>query len=263
MTLNAQQSENIRLQGVDMELKRANQTIFDCQEQHKILQDRIHEMESGLNRKQMELNAKDEAIRQIDIDVREMQCQIEREESANSLLRTENDGLRRDLESMRNAEEMHRQLKNQYDNERQMRINGEGDISRLREQLADQMATSNKELENLRRALDDMKYQNEENLRQINIKNEEIECMMDQMDNLGKLIEKKEWDIADLKSSICALEMKNRKLNETVNKAIYGQTQGNIDKTMEVLTRRGAKMDPALIAKQQSLGINPTSHLRL
>jgi hypothetical protein len=48
--------------------------------------------------------------------------------------------------------------------------------------------------------------------------------MMDQMDNLGKLIEKKEWDIADLKSSICGLEMKNRKLNETVNKAIYGQT---------------------------------------
>jgi hypothetical protein len=47
---------------------------------------------------------------------------------------------------------------------------------------------------------------------------------MDQMDNLSKLIEKKEWDIADLKSSICSLEMKNRKLNETVNKAIYGQT---------------------------------------
>ena len=39
-----------------------------------------------------------------------------------------------------------------------MRINGEGDISRLREQLADQMATANKDLENLRRALDDMKY---------------------------------------------------------------------------------------------------------
>jgi hypothetical protein len=47
-----------------------------------------------------------------------MQCQIEREESASSILRTENDGLRRDLEAMRNAEEVHRQLKNQYDNER-------------------------------------------------------------------------------------------------------------------------------------------------
>ena len=83
-----------------------------------MLQDRMGEMENGLNRKQMELNQKDEAIRQIDIDVREMQCVIEREEAANSLLRTENDGLRRDLEAMGNAEEMHRQLKNQYDNER-------------------------------------------------------------------------------------------------------------------------------------------------
>jgi hypothetical protein len=46
-----------------------------------------------------------------------------------------------------------------------MRINAEADISRLREQLADQMATSNKDLENLRRALDDLRYQNEENLR--------------------------------------------------------------------------------------------------
>lgn len=62
---------------------------------------------------------------------------------------------------------------------------------------------------------------------------------MDQMDNLGKIVEKKENYIADIKSEILLLEMKNRKLNETVNKAIYGTTQGNIDKTMDVLKRRG------------------------
>ena len=120
-----------------------------------------------------------------------------------------------------------------------MRINAEADISRMREQLADQMSTSLKDVENLRRALDDMKYQNEEAVRQINIKNEELESMMDQMDNLGKIVEKKENYIADIKSEILLLEMKNRKLNETVNKAIYGTTQGNIDKTMDVLKRRG------------------------
>jgi hypothetical protein len=60
-----------------------------------------------------------------------------------------------------------------------MRINSESDISRLREQLADQMSTSQQEVENLRRALDDLRYQNEEAIRQINIKNEEIESMMD------------------------------------------------------------------------------------
>jgi hypothetical protein len=60
-----------------------------------------------------------------------------------------------------------------------MRINSEGDISRLREQLADQMSSSSREIEVLRRALDDMKFSNEESIRQISLKNEEIETMMD------------------------------------------------------------------------------------
>lgn len=130
-----------------------------------------------------------------------------------------------------------------------MRINSEGDIARMREQLADQMATSLKEKDNLRRALDEMKYQNEESIRQINVKNEEIESLMDQMDGLAKIIEKKEFDNADLKASILQLEMKNRKLNETVNKAINGMTQDNIDRTMDVLKRRGANQDPVRIKK--------------
>ena len=33
--------------------------------------------------------------------------------------------------------------------------------------------------------------------------------------------------------------MKNRKLNEIVNKHIYQSTQDNIDKTMNVLKKRG------------------------
>lgn len=144
-----------------------------------------------------------------------------------------------------------------------MRINSEGDIARMREQLADQMATSLKEKDNLRRAIDEMKYQNEESVRQINVKNEEIESLMDQMDGLAKIIEKKEFAIADLKASVLQLEMKNRKLNETVNKAIYGKTQNNIDKTMDVLKRRGANQDPERIKKQKAYGINPTSDMRL
>ena len=102
-----------------------------------------------------------------------------------------------------------------------MRINSEADIARMREQLADQMATAMKETDTLRRALDDMRYQHEEAMRQINVKNEEIEAMMDNLERLSAIIEKKEFDIADLKSNILQLEMKNRKLNETVNKAIY------------------------------------------
>lgn len=69
-----------------------------------------------------------------------------------------------------------------------------------------------------------MKYVNEEAVRQINVKNEEIESMMDGMENLSKIIEHKENEIMDHKASVMQLEMKNRKLNETVNTAIYGKT---------------------------------------
>ena len=86
---------------------------------------------------------------------------------------------------------------------------------------------------------------------------------MDQLDNLSRIIKKKEDDIVDLKTSITHIEMKNRKLNDTVNKAIHGKTQGHHEKTMEVLMRRGINSDPEKIRKQMEAGINVTSDARL
>ena len=57
------------------------------------------------------------------------------------------------------------QLNNQFQDERQMRMNSEADIARLREQLADVMSTSKTDIDNLRRAIDDMKYKHEEAIR--------------------------------------------------------------------------------------------------
>jgi hypothetical protein len=56
-------------------------------------------------------------------------------------------------------------MQQQYENERSMRTNSEGDIARLREQLADQKSTSHHDVENLRKALDEIKYQNEDFIR--------------------------------------------------------------------------------------------------
>jgi len=47
-----------------------------------------------------------------------------------------------------------------------------------------------------------------------------------------------------------------------VNQTNYGEIQSNIEKTMEVLKRRGTE-DPELIRKKQALGINPMSDIRL
>lgn len=48
-----------------------------------------------------------------------------------------------------------------------------------------------------------------------------------------------------------------------MNKAIYGQTQGNIDKTVGVLKRRGINTDLDKLRRQQELGLNPTSDGRM
>ena len=69
------------------------------------------------------------------------------------------------------------------------------------------------------------------------------------MDVLSKIIKKKEDDVVDCKSSITQLEMKNRSLNDHVNKHIHGKTNGNIDKTLEVLKRRGINTDPERLRK--------------
>jgi hypothetical protein len=55
MALNSQQQEYYRLQGVDSELKRANQTIFECHDTQKRQQDKIQELEFNLGRHGLEL----------------------------------------------------------------------------------------------------------------------------------------------------------------------------------------------------------------
>lgn len=61
-------------------------------------------MEGNIGRKTVELQHKDQAIGQIDVDVREMQTQIENLSRTNEVVRVENEGLRRDLEAMRSME---------------------------------------------------------------------------------------------------------------------------------------------------------------
>ena len=121
-----------------------------------------------------------------------MQNIIISEQKANNTLRAENEDLKRDLEAMRDLQESAKQVNKHYQDERQMRLNAEADISRLREQMADVLSTSKQETDCLKRAIEDMKLKYEEAVRNVNVKNEEIESMMDQMDNLSKIIENKE-----------------------------------------------------------------------
>ena len=70
---NQLKSENFRLSAVDGDLNRSRQQILELEESMKWLTEHIYLLENENGRRTMELQQKDEAIRQIDVDVREMQ----------------------------------------------------------------------------------------------------------------------------------------------------------------------------------------------
>ena len=55
-------------------------------------------------------------------------------------------------------------LRNQYTTERELRITAESDLSRMRQQLADSLASSHRDVTNLKKALSDMQMINNKNL---------------------------------------------------------------------------------------------------
>lgn len=95
----------MRLSCVEGELQRTKQLMIEQEAMYNNLRNTLSDMEEQMGRKTMELQQKDDAIRQIDIDVREMQAEIERAERANEMLKTENDCLMRDVENLRRGED--------------------------------------------------------------------------------------------------------------------------------------------------------------
>lgn len=87
-----------------------------------------------------------------------------------------------------------------------MRINAEGDVNRLRQQLADALAGSHRDELNLKKALSEMQLINQQNLQTIYEKGDQNLAQMDQLEDLSKIIRQKDNDIVDFKQTISELE---------------------------------------------------------
>ena len=113
----------------------------------------------------------------------------------------------------------------------------------------------------LKRALDDMKYQNEENMRTLNMKDEEVRFLQKDIIAWKEICAKGEEEIHDLKEIVADVEDKNRKLNEKINEIIYNKASAYKQKTLLAL-RMGESPDHRQ-AKGQEYGLNLSSDDRL
>ena len=97
-------------------------------------------------------------------------------------------------------------LKHQFLTERELRVQAENDCNRLRNQLADALAASHRDTLNLKKALTDMQKTNHQSLATVYEKGDQNLELMQQLEDLAKIIRDKEAENADLNSRIRDLE---------------------------------------------------------
>ena len=67
-----------------------------------------------------------------------------------------------------------KQIQIAYEEETNRRLQCEKELEKIRNEFYQGQANQSQEVENLRRALEDIRYQNEENLRLLNLKDTEV-----------------------------------------------------------------------------------------
>jgi len=98
-------------------------------------------------------------------------------------------------------------------------------------------AYKTQESDNLKRAMDDLKYQQEESLRIINLKDQEILYLQKDLSQLRELLDRGQEEHEGLKVLIAELEAKNRRLNDKLTQVIYNKAAAYKEKTLHALQR--------------------------
>jgi len=130
--------------------------------------------ERELAQKAMELQTKTDRVRMIEDEVRTMQTHIEQQDQSNERYQADNAKLHREVENLKAIEGQLRSCKSQLESEKEMRTTAEFDIQKLRLEISDLSSAKTYGQSQHTRAMDDLKYQNEENIKKLNIQADDI-----------------------------------------------------------------------------------------
>ena len=130
-----------------------------------------------------------------------------------------------------------RSTKSALEAEKQMRTTAEFDLGKMRIELAEVHAAKAQHHNQHERDMNDLKYQNEENIKQISLRNDDITELNRQMDALNLTLEARDEHIILLKDSVVEAEIKTRKTMDKLSKIQAGEAQENIDKSIDFLSK--------------------------
>ncbi len=158
-------------------------------------------------------------------------CLRDREHDNNEL-RKQNRSLKDMLDQERQKQVQREQNDIQLEEERFKRKTAERELENLRQELLNSRGDNAAEVERLKRAIDDLKYQNEEQLRLMNAKDEEVRFLHKDLQAWKEVCDKSADETSELKAIIADIEDKNRRLSEKLNEVIYNKASAYKAKTL-------------------------------
>jgi len=96
----------------------------------------------------------------------------------------------------------------------------------------------------LRKALDDLRLQNDENIKTISHRNDQIAVLQRDLIDLKRRVEDREKLIEDLRGQIQDVDCKNRQLNDKINEILYNKATMYKEKTLEALKKSNENCSP-------------------
>ena len=148
------------------------------------------------------------------------------------------------LDALKHLEAKFEQLKISLEESEQRRANADAEADRLRVQLNHVSGQSTSDVENLKRALDDLRFQNEDNINTINLRNHENADLNRELLEAKHALGEREAEGDELEAQMAEVERKNRLLNDKINEIIYNKAAVYKEKTLEVLKRNPEQVTP-------------------
>ena len=134
----------------------------------------------------------------------------------------------------------------------------------MRDQLNHISGQSTADIENLKRALDDLRFQNEDNINTINLRNHENADLNRDLLETKHTLGEREAELEELQAQMNEVEKKNRMLNDKINEIIYNKAATYKERTLEVLKKNPEQLTPrGRYERQEQFGIEPESQIRL
>jgi len=147
-----------RLRHVEADNGKLRDQLRDMEHRNASLNDKLIDIERANASLTDQCRENDLMMAKFAEEIRQMDCEVDRKRREQDASNVENNALKNDLDAMKHLQARFDQIRVTMDEESARRVQAEAEAERLRNQLAQSSSQAATDIENLKRALDDLRF---------------------------------------------------------------------------------------------------------